>query len=105
MPLLLNFEQRLLYIGNFNIVGSGKILKHVGLLLTVTLIKIVALGAHIPLDPMYLVCSVGSIPCHHYTALKFPIHSLVVIALEAVINEVNAVIDGEELRDVVDNKI
>lgn len=93
MSLLLNLKKRLLYRTNFNIVGSYEILKHVGLLLAISLIELVGLRTHIPSDSVDLVSSMGTVLGHNNAALEFPIHIFVVISFETIINEGKTVLN------------
>lgn len=105
MSLLFDFKKRLFNRINFNIVGSHKILKHVGLLLAVALVKLVVLWTHIPSDAVDLVSSMGTIFSHDNASFELPINIFLVISFETFINESKTVLDREELRDVVDNKV
>ena len=104
LALLLDFKQRLLQVHDFNIVGSQKVIFHGGSLLGVSLVEIVGLWTHVPSDGVYLVCPVCTILSHDNCTVKFSIDSFLVIALETVIDEGEAVINGEELRDIVNYK-
>ena len=89
---------------DFNIVGSQKVIFHGGSLLGVSLVEIVRLWTHVPSDGVNLVRPVGSVLSHDNCTVKFSIDSFLVISLETIIDEGVAVIDGEELRDIVNYK-
>lgn len=104
LALLLYLEEGLLQVHDFNIVGSQKVIFHGGSLLGISLVKIVRLRAHIPSDGVYLVGSIGTVLSHDDCTLEFPVNSFLVMTSETIVNEGEAVIDGEELRDVINNK-
>ena len=105
LAFLTDFEQRLMHCTNADVVSRAEIIDHVGASALITMIKDVVLRVHVPLDLMYLVCAVRSIVRHDNGTFELAIDEGGVVARTTLLDQRQAVVDREELRDVVDDKI
>lgn len=69
------------------------------------MIEVIRLRTHVPSDLVNLVSPEGTIFGHNNSSLELPTYCLYVISFETIINEGETVLNGEELRNVIDNKI
>jgi hypothetical protein len=96
----------LLYCFNFHIILLLEVLKHIDLLTSVPLIKVVVFGVHVPSDPANPVRSLLSISGHDDSALKLSADGVLVLEPGvSFINQCKARFNRKELGDVIDDEI
>jgi hypothetical protein len=105
LSLLTNFKQRLILRLNLNAIGCLEVVNHNGSGLVVTLIKDVVFGVHVPLDLMDLVSSVWPVLSHDDGTLELSIDESCIVSHTSIGDQCQAMINGEELRNVIYNQI
>jgi len=121
LALLLDFKQGLVETHDLLVVLLAEVLHHGDGLTSFTLLKARGLRAHVPPDTRYLVGLVVAVTSHHNGVFKFVVHcllglkdlwwlagvalSLLVKAHHLLIDKLEAVVNGQVFRDVVDDQV
>lgn len=85
MALLTDLEQRLVDGADLDSVCGFKVVDHVGPCLLISVVEDIVLWVHIPLDLVYLVCSVRAILGHDDCTLKLSVDEICIVALASII--------------------
>ena len=88
-----------------NIVGSAEVVNHIGSSSLVTVVKDIVFRVHVPLDLMNFVSSVGSVVSHDDCSFEFTINEVCIISHSTFFNQSKTMVNREELRDVINDKI
>lgn len=90
---------------NSDLVSCLEVVYHVGSSPFISVVKNILLWIHIPFDLMNLVSSMGTIIGHDDSTLELSIDKIHIVAVTALFNQGQAMINRQELRNIVDNKI
>jgi len=90
---------------NCDLVGCFEIVYHVSSSPFISMVKNVLLWIHIPFYLVNFVSSVGTVIGHDDGTLKLPIDKVHVIAVTTLFDQGQAMVNRQELRYIVDDKI
>lgn len=93
LPLLTDFEQRLVHRTDADVVSRAEVINHIGASALITMIKDVVLRVHVPLNLMHLVRAVRSIVRHDNGTFELAIDEGGVVARTTLLDQRQAVVD------------
>ena len=103
LSLLSDLKQWLVLVVDFDLVSCFEVVNHVASGLVISVVKDVILWVHIPSDSVDLVGSVRTVPGHDDGSFKLSVDVGLVVSYQPIFNEGFTILNGQKLRDVVNN--